>query len=118
MKRVYVVLALSAAAVLGGLVWFQIHANRTNSANAKKIEQLCLGAKLAMEDDARDFESGDTRRQEAAYARFYSSHELYHGVDSLLYCVDALPEIPANCQYKKDWACLAKVARQIRASIP
>lgn len=89
------------------------------SESVEKVHRLCLGAKLAMEDDARAFESGDAKKQEEALDRFYEGHDLYHSASSILYCIDSkdLPTMPARCEIEKDYKCLADLARQIAGKL-
>lgn len=79
------------------------------------LERFCTASKLAIEEDARAFESNDPHRQEEAYERFYEGGALYHSAQSLQYCVDAreIPDMPARCEVDKDWKCLGDIARQI-----
>lgn len=83
----------------------------------KMRRRFCSASKMAMEEDIRAFESGDTQRQEAAYNRFFEGHQLYHSAESLQYCLEELPEMPVECELNKNWKCLADLARKIELGL-
>lgn len=79
--------------------------------------EFCMAVKLSVEQDRQDFESGDARRQDAAYLRFYEGQIMYHNVPSILMCVATVPELPLDCRLNKNWHCLADLARTIETSL-
>jgi len=87
---------------------------------AKLLDRFCLATRLGIEQDRSSFLSGDGRRQEEAYSRFYAGQAVYHGVSSLEYCIpeDEIPTVPDHCLLAKDWKCLARSADDILAKLP
>lgn len=80
-------------------------------------KQFCALTRMSIQRDRWDFESGDIKLQEAALERFYNGGRLYHGAQSMMYCMDQLPDLPLGCWLYKDWKCLAGVALEIEQAL-
>ena len=83
-----------------------------------KFDQFCIATRDAVRTNRRAFEGDDLLKREAAYERFYDSRVMYHNVDSMLMCVDAVPPLTLGCWLNKDWRCLAELARDIERLFP
>ena len=116
-----VVLVFCAFVIVGGAgVIMRCSADRKSAVCDRitaKHEEFCAGVKLAMQDDERDFLSGNPARQDAAYDRFYASQIMFHNAASIGMCVAEIPDVPLACTVNKNWRCLADIAHRIYASL-
>jgi hypothetical protein len=108
-----------AGVAAAAIVAIVVIPRRDTKDSEAKLRRLCTGVRMAMHDDRRAFLANDPKGRDAAYARFYESDVLYHGSQSILYCIDDkdLPQMPLRCQLDKDWKCLADLAGQIESKI-
>ena len=81
------------------------------------LQRFCGLTRDAIRSDRLAFESGDRKRQDQAYERFYEGGRLYHGSQSVLLCAETIPSLPLQCRLQKDFACLAGVARSIEQEL-
>lgn len=121
MKNIWSYLLILSGLVFVAAMIFMSHQLATEKKKVEKFEQFCLATKMAMGQDYRAFESGDPKKQEEALNRFYESHELYHGSESIMYCIGEgqIPDMPAECQLspEKNWNCLADIAKKIESML-
>lgn len=116
MKTKLIVL-LCAVGIAAIVIAMQVRDDH-RAASVEKIHRLCLGVKIAMEDDARAFESGDPKKQEVALDRFYEGDSIYHSAQGILYCIE--PEkVPSvgMCILNKNYKCLADIAEKIAGQL-
>lgn len=109
-----------AAVALAGTLWFRGHSKLTRlEERAEVLRHYCIATKDGFHDDWTAFASGDLRKQEAAYARFYDGQVMYHNVSSFMMCTNKEPpKLPSECMMNKDWDCLADLARQMKDLLP
>lgn len=115
--KTLVLLTLGALAVgLTASVITMVELDRGHTAE-HKLQQFCTGVTDAMRQDEGAFLGSDVPSRERAYARFYEGDVMYHSAQSVMYCLDEIPDMPLGCQMNKDWPCLARIAHQIRQSL-
>lgn len=116
-----VVICVILLAVMAAVVVRRMQS--ADHAKIAKLDRFCLATKIAIHDDERDLSSGSAEEQEAAAKRFWSK-AIYHGADSLAYCVDEskVPQMPLACPMTEDKTarrkCLADFARQVEQTLP
>lgn len=89
---------------------------RLREANAK-LDEFCLKTRLGVQEDRKDFESGDPRRQAAALDRFYAGRTIHHDPSSLLMCLENIPPYSAECFLGEDWTCRVSLALEIELAL-
>lgn len=110
------ILAVTAAIVV-------IRMQKAEDARLAKLDRFCLATKMAVHDDRHDLLSGSADDQEAAAKRFWSK-EVYHGADSLAYCIEEsrIPQMPLACPMTEDksarWKCLGDFAAKVEQALP
>ena len=110
--RLLLVLAVAVAFGSGAVV-----GRLTAPFPASGLERFCRATRDAIRQDRIDLGGSDPVRREAAFERFYEGGILYHGSQSILYCVDTLPRLPLHCRLNKDWHCLAELAGTIEQGL-
>ena len=78
----------------------------------RRVHDYCSAVSAALATDARDFESGDTKRIGAALVRF-GEPITYHSEAEILLCAESPPDLRMRdrCALKLEYTCLAKLAR-------
>lgn len=107
--------AIAIAAVGYGLYLRRENAHLRES--KAKIDSFCRATKWAVQEDLKDFESGDLRRQVAARDRFYSGSHMHHDATSFLMCLETIPDYPLECFLGENWKCRAEIAKEIAAAL-
>jgi hypothetical protein len=82
-----------------------------------KIDSFCRATKWAVQEDLRDFESGDPKRQVAARDRFYSGSRMHHDATSFLMCLETIPDYEVGCFLGENWKCRATLAKEIEDAL-
>jgi hypothetical protein len=118
MRKTYVALVCVLLLALITVVVLQKRGNGTVSRKAAKLDEFCWATRDALRQDRVAFESGDERKQEEAYGRFYEGLTMFHNSASFLMCVEQIPTLPVGCWLNKDWSCLARIAGEIERKIP
>jgi hypothetical protein len=117
-----VVLGLSGSLLALSAVVFLLAKHQT-SERAQRLHDFCLATKISIGADRRDLLSDDPDRQRTAAKHFWSK-EIYHGEDSLAYCMDEekVPQMPLACPLAEDekerWKCLAHFASKVEQALP
>jgi hypothetical protein len=109
------VASLCAAVAIAAVV-YALHLRRENTQlgeSKAKIDSFCRATKWAVEEDLKDFESGDPNRQAVARDRFYSGSRIHHGSTSFLMCLDTIPNYEVGCFLGENWKCRAALAKEI-----
>lgn len=114
MRRWWLV-AVSGAVALAAVVYaLQLRRENTQLREAKsKLDSFCRATKGAVQEDLKDFESGDPKRQLAARERFYSGAHMHHDATSFLMCLETIPDYSAGCFLGENWECRATLAKEI-----
>jgi hypothetical protein len=114
-KRFVLIVALLALGI-GGVSGFLFRARASERAD-EKYRQFCYATWDGIREDRRAFESGEPKRVEEAFDRFYVGRHIYHGSESILLCIDELPTLDVFCRLELDLACHLRLAKEIEQQL-